>query len=309
MEPVRRRVVGESAGKILSMENPVDPELLKKLFADLENINEDVRLFSVKYSALIKGGDPALATVLRCHLVAEHFLSEYLAAANPAVVDWDGARLTFAQKLALAENAMSAVAFITPGLACLNRARNRFSHRLDVVLDSTDLGPIEEIMRISEGEFRRILTDERIHKDRVRVTFIGRVKLLPENLQQLMMNVERATQNYNDHFLNIAFAYGGRAEIVDAAKKIAEEVQKGELSPEKVDEQMFEQYLYTSHLPKQDPDLIIRTSGEERLSGFLLWQSAYSELFFLDVYWPDFRLIDLLRAVRTFKKRKRRFGA
>jgi len=148
MEPVRRRVVGESAGKILSMENPVDPELLKKLFADLENINEDVRLFSVKYSALIKGGDPALATVLRCHLVAEHFLSEYLAAANPAVVDWDGARLTFAQKLALAENAMSAVAFITPGLACLNRARNRFSHRLDVVLDSTDLGPIEEIMRI-----------------------------------------------------------------------------------------------------------------------------------------------------------------
>lgn len=168
---------------------------------------------------------------------------------------------------------------------------------------------IEEIMRISEGEFRRILTDERIHKDRVRVTFIGRVKLLPENLQQLMMDVERATQNYNDHFLNIAFAYGGRAEIVDAAKKIAEEVQKGELSPEKVDEQMFEQYLYTSHLPKQDPDLIIRTSGEERLSGFLLWQSAYSELFFLDVYWPDFRLIDLLRAVRTFKRRKRRFGA
>jgi tritrans,polycis-undecaprenyl-diphosphate synthase [geranylgeranyl-diphosphate specific] len=168
---------------------------------------------------------------------------------------------------------------------------------------------IEEIMRISEEEFRKILTDERIHKDKVRVTFIGRVKLLPENLQQLMMDVERATQNYNDHFLNIAFAYGGRAEIVDAAKKIAEEVQKGELSPEKVDEQVFEQYLYTSHLPKQDPDLIIRTSGEERLSGFLLWQSAYSELCFLDVYWPDFRLIDLLRAVRTFKKRKRRFGA
>jgi tritrans,polycis-undecaprenyl-diphosphate synthase [geranylgeranyl-diphosphate specific] len=168
---------------------------------------------------------------------------------------------------------------------------------------------IEEIMRISEEEFRKILTDERIHRDKVRVTFIGRVKLLPESLQQLMMDVEKATQNYNDHFLTIAFAYGGRAEIVDAAKKIAEEVQNGELVPEKVDEQMFEQYLYTSHLPKQDPDLIIRTSGEERLSGFLLWQSAYSELFFLDVYWPDFRLIDLLRAVRTFNKRKRRFGA
>ncbi|MEM3608937.1 MAG: undecaprenyl diphosphate synthase family protein, partial [Candidatus Bathyarchaeia archaeon] len=72
---------------------------------------------------------------------------------------------------------------------------------------------------------------------------------------------------------------------------------------------LFEQFLYTSHMPKQDPDLIIRTSGEERLSGFLLWQSAYSEFCFLDVYWPDFRLIDLLRAVRTFQKRKRRFGA
>jgi tritrans,polycis-undecaprenyl-diphosphate synthase [geranylgeranyl-diphosphate specific] len=168
---------------------------------------------------------------------------------------------------------------------------------------------IEEIMRISEEEFRRILTDERIHKNRVRVTFIGRVKMLPESMQQLMMEVENATRNYNDHFLSIAFAYGGRAEIVDAAKKIAEEVQKGELAPEKVNEQIFEQYLYTSHLPKQDPDLIIRTSGEERLSGFLLWQSAYSELCFLDVYWPDFRLIDLLRAVRTFEERKRRFGA
>jgi tritrans,polycis-undecaprenyl-diphosphate synthase [geranylgeranyl-diphosphate specific] len=120
--------------------------------------------------------------------------------------------------------------------------------------------------------------------------------------------VEKATQNYGSHFLNFAFAYGGRAEIVDAAKKIAEQVSEGKLRPENVNEETFEQYLYTSHLPNQEPDLIIRTSGEERLSGFLLWQSAYSELCFLDVYWPDFRLIDLLRAIRTFQKRKRRFG-
>jgi len=168
---------------------------------------------------------------------------------------------------------------------------------------------VEEIMRIAEEEFRKILTDERIHKSKVRVKVIGRVNLLPEGLQQLITDVEEATQSYDEHFLNIAFAYGGRAEIVDAARKIAEKVQEGELNLEKVDEQMFEQYLYTSHMPKQDPDLIIRTSGEERLSGFLLWQSAYSELCFLDVYWPDFRLIDILRAVRTFQKRKRRFGA
>jgi len=168
---------------------------------------------------------------------------------------------------------------------------------------------VEEIMRIAGEKLREILTDERIHKNKVRVKVIGRVNLLPESLQCLVMDVENATQGYDEHFLNVALAYGGRAEIVDAARKIAEKVQEGELNPEKVDEQMFEQYLYTSHMPKQDPDLIIRTSGEERLSGFLLWQSAYSELCFLDVYWPDFRLIDLLRAVRTFQKRKRRFGA
>ena len=167
---------------------------------------------------------------------------------------------------------------------------------------------VEEIMRIAQEQFRKILTDERIHKNKVHVKVIGRLSLLPKDLQQLIMNVENATQGYDDHFLNLALAYGGRAEIVDAAKKIADRVHEGELSPEEIDEQVFEKYLYTSHMSKQDPDLIIRTSGEERLSGFLLWQSAYSELCFLDVYWPGFRFIDLLRAVRTFQRRRRRFG-
>lgn len=168
---------------------------------------------------------------------------------------------------------------------------------------------VEEIMHIVEEEFRKILTDGRMHKDKVRVKVIGRVNLLPESLRGLIAEAEKATQDYDKHFLNIALAYGGRAEIVDAARKIAQKAREGELNPEKVDEQLFEQYLYTSYMPKQDPDLIIRTSGEERLSGFLLWQSAYSELCFLDVFWPDFRVIDLLRAVRTFQKRKRRYGA
>jgi tritrans,polycis-undecaprenyl-diphosphate synthase [geranylgeranyl-diphosphate specific] len=131
---------------------------------------------------------------------------------------------------------------------------------------------------------------------------------LPEGLQQLIADVEKATENYDNQFLNFAFAYGGRAEIVDAAKTIAEKVKDGELKLKDVDESTFEKYLYTAYMPKQEPDLIIRTSGEERLSGFLLWQSAYSELAFLDVYWPDFRLIDLLRAIRTFQTRKRRYG-
>ncbi len=168
---------------------------------------------------------------------------------------------------------------------------------------------VDEIMRIAGEKLQKILKDERIHRNRVCVKVIGRLNMVPEHLRKLIEEVEEATKNYNEHFLNIAFAYGGRAEIVDAAREIADKVRKRELNPEDVDESLFEKFLYTSHMPKQDPDLIIRTSGEERLSGFLLWQSAYSELCFLDVYWPDFRLIDLLRAVRTFQNRKRRFGA
>ncbi len=167
---------------------------------------------------------------------------------------------------------------------------------------------IAEIMKIAEEEFRKLLTDERIHRDKVHVKVIGRVNLLPESLQQLITDVEKTTKDYDNRFLNFAFAYGGRAEIVDAAKMIAEKVRDGELKLDDVNESTFEKHLYTAHMPKQEPDLIIRTSGEERLSGFLLWQSAYSELAFLDVYWPDFRLIDLLRAIRTFQTRKRRYG-
>jgi tritrans,polycis-undecaprenyl-diphosphate synthase [geranylgeranyl-diphosphate specific] len=164
-------------------------------------------------------------------------------------------------------------------------------------------------MRISEEKFRKLLTDERIHRNKIHVKVIGRTNLLPQSLQQIIIDVEKATENYDNQFLNFAFAYGGRAEIVDAAKTIAEQVKDCKLELDDINESMFEKYLYTSHMTKQEPDLIIRTSGEERLSGFLLWQSAYSELVFLDVYWPDFRFIDLLRVIRTYQLRKRRYGA
>ncbi len=167
---------------------------------------------------------------------------------------------------------------------------------------------VEEILQIIEKKLQEILTDKRIHENKVKVKVIGRIKLLPKSLQELIRKAEDATKKYDKQFLTVALAYGGRAEIVDAAKKIAEKVKRGQLSLEKIDEDTFEKFLYTSHIPNPDPDLIIRTSGEERLSGFLLWQSAYSELCFLDAYWPDFRRIDLLRAVRTYQQRKRRFG-
>ncbi len=167
---------------------------------------------------------------------------------------------------------------------------------------------VDEIMGLAETKLRKLLEDENIHKRRVKVKVIGRLNRLPKNLQEMVRQIEHVTKDYDRHFLNVALAYGGRAEIVDAARKIAEKVEMEELTPKEINESLFERHLYTAHLPKQDPDLIIRTSGEERLSGFLVWQSAYSELCFLDVYWPDFRRIDLLRAVRTYQRRKRRFG-
>ena len=167
----------------------------------------------------------------------------------------------------------------------------------------------ETILRIIEGETRKLITDKRIHEKKVHVKAIGRLELLPESLREALSEIERVTADYNEHYLNIAVAYGGRAEIVDAAKRIIDEVKNGTLDEGLVDEDTFRKYLYTSHLPNPYPELIIRTSGEERLSGFLLWQAAYSEFVFLDVYWPEFRKIDLLRAVRTYQRRRRRFGA
>jgi len=167
---------------------------------------------------------------------------------------------------------------------------------------------VDEIMGLLEKKIEETLQSEDIHRHRVRVKAIGRLGLLPEKMQGMIEKVEEATRDYDGHFLNLAIAYGGRAEIVDAAKEIAQDIVAGSLSLEEITEGVFEKYLYTAYLPNQEPDLIIRTSGEERLSGFLLYQSAYSELCFLDVYWPEFRRIDLLRAIRTYQRRKRRYG-
>lgn len=167
---------------------------------------------------------------------------------------------------------------------------------------------VEELMKLFEECLERLLKDERIYKHEVKVKAIGRIHLLPPRIQELLKKVEEKTKNFDKFYLNIAIAYGGRAEITDAVRKIAYDVKMGKLKPEDINERIIEHYLYTAHLPNPEPDLIIRTSGEERLSGFLLWQSAYSELCFLDVHWPDFRKIDLLRAIRTYQHRQRRFG-
>ena len=165
-----------------------------------------------------------------------------------------------------------------------------------------------ELMRLFDGWLKGILADARVRRDQVHVRVIGRLKELPESTQNLARGVEELTRDHSRHYLNIALAYGGRAEIVDATKKIAAEAKAGTLDVDSIDETTIEKHLYTSFLPNSEPDMIIRTSGEERLSGFLLWQGAYSELCFTDVFWPDFRRIDLWRAIRTYQQRERRRG-
>jgi tritrans,polycis-undecaprenyl-diphosphate synthase [geranylgeranyl-diphosphate specific] len=167
---------------------------------------------------------------------------------------------------------------------------------------------VSTILKIVEEEIEKLAKDDRLHTQKVRVKAIGRTDLLPDSLQDVFKRLEDETSQYDGHFLNLAVAYTGRAEIVDATKKIVEDVHQGNLSPHQIDEDTFHKYLYTAHLPNPNPDLVIRTSGEERLSGFLLWQSAYSELVFVDVYWPEFRKIDFLRAIRLYQRRHRRYG-
>jgi tritrans,polycis-undecaprenyl-diphosphate synthase [geranylgeranyl-diphosphate specific] len=165
---------------------------------------------------------------------------------------------------------------------------------------------VESIMKLAVQYFQRIRSDKRIHKNEVRIRVLGRRKMLPKEVQEEIRLTEEATKQYEKYDLNICMAYGGRAEIVDALRKILDKAKEGKIDLNDVDEELINRHLYTDNLP--DPDLIIRTSGEERLSGFLLWQSAFSEYYFTDVHWPLFRKIDLWRAIRSYQRRERRYG-
>ena len=146
----------------------------------------------------------------------------------------------------------------------------------------------------------------RLNRAGVRVRMIGRRDDLPDDILKLILDAEKTTENNSKLNLNIAFNYGGRQEILSAVQKIASQVVVGNLAPEDITEQDLSIHVYTAGQP--DPDLIIRTSGEYRLSNFLLWQSAYAELLFLDVLWPDFERRHLEEAIAEFRSRERRFG-
>ena len=167
---------------------------------------------------------------------------------------------------------------------------------------------LEYLFGLIKTRLEKLYNDPRIHKNRMRVKAIGRIELLPDSIKDVLKRLDNTTKDYNDHFLNIAIAYGGQNELVDAIKKIGRQIKDGVIDADDISKEVIESNLYTSHLPQSSPDMILRTSGEKRMSGFLLWQSAYSELVFLDIFWPEFRKIDLMRAIRTFQKRKRRVG-
>jgi len=167
---------------------------------------------------------------------------------------------------------------------------------------------IEHLMKLFEEDLRKLANDERIHKNRVRIKVIGQIDLLPENVKKAAEEVMEKTKDYDRYYFNIAIGYGGREEIVDAIRRIVNDVKNKKIEPQDINDETISSYLYTSHLPFPDPDLVLRTSGEERISNFLLWQLAYSELYFTDVYWPALKKTDFLKAIQSYQRRQRRYG-
>ncbi len=178
--------------------------------------------------------------------------------------------------------------------------------------DNTSRDPqeVRHLMTLFEREARNLAADKRIHANRVRVRAIGQHHDFPTEVLSALQDLEAATAGHTGMLLNIAVGYGGREEIIDAVKahlvtQAAQGLSLAEVAAALTPHDLSAQ-MYTAGTP--DPDFIIRTSGEIRLSGFMLWQSVYSEYYFCDVYWPGFRRLDFLRALRDFQERKRRFG-
>lgn len=163
---------------------------------------------------------------------------------------------------------------------------------------------VDAIMGLLKNYLLEALED--MEKNQIHMVFLGDLGPLSDDLRALCVQVEERSRRFTQHQLNICFNYGGRDEIVQAARAFATDCTAGEATPEQLTEEAFGKYLFTTDIP--DPDLIIRSSGEMRLSNFLLWQAAYSEFYFTDVCWPDFGKTHLEDAVRAYQARQRRFG-
>ncbi len=174
-------------------------------------------------------------------------------------------------------------------------------------LDTRPRRELDFLMRIARKEMQDIVNGKSfVHREKVKVNIIGNLEKLPEELQALSREVMEKTKDYRNFTINLAVAYGGRQELVNAARSIALDISGGKLSPEQVNEMVFRQHLQTNG--QKDPDLIIRTGYEKRLSNFLLFQSAYSEFAFVDCFWPEFSKKHFDAVIRDYQNRERRFG-
>lgn len=161
------------------------------------------------------------------------------------------------------------------------------------------------LFKIFENELNRVKTSGFFEENNVRLKFLGKIDAFPKKLREKMLESEKFTENFSEKTVNLALGYNGQTEIVDAAKKIAEQYKKGLIKLGDLTTESFKNFLY---YPFPEPDLIIRTSGTQRLSGFLTYQSSYSELYFCSKHWPEFSKNDLADAITEFKERKRKFG-
>ncbi len=163
---------------------------------------------------------------------------------------------------------------------------------------------IEALMNLLKKFLRN--EEREFHENRIRLRAIGRLSDLPKSVRRELNHVMQATEHYKDATLILALSYGGRTEIAHAARELARKVKAGTLEPDAIDEAAISANLYAPDIP--DPDLMIRTSGEMRISNFLLWQVSYAELYITDTLWPDFREEQLTKAVEEYGRRHRRFG-
>ncbi len=173
-------------------------------------------------------------------------------------------------------------------------------------LTSRSPDELATLFDLYESGFLELCDDREIHRDRVRCKAVGQLHLLPARVITAIDAAEKATKDYDDLVFTVCLAYGGRQELVNAIKDIISDHRDGKVDLDSICEELVSQYLYTHDMP--DPDLVMRTSGEERVSNFLLWQMAYAELFFIDVHWPAFRKRDFLRVLRAYQGRQRRYG-
>jgi undecaprenyl diphosphate synthase len=167
--------------------------------------------------------------------------------------------------------------------------------------------PKDEVAALMELLKNYLLKErEEMIENNIRLCAIGRVEDLPSDVQDILRETIQKTQPCDGMILNLALSYGGRSEILHAVHGILSDLQKGKIRPEEINVQRFSQYLWTQGIP--DPDLLIRTSGEFRISNFLLWQIAYTELYITETLWPDFDRQELLKAIADYQSRERRFG-